>query len=364
MTADRVYPLARPKGHKPPMERWKLEFPDNQSQIHTAYLGIQRHDSSSSTSTSFLESIKAMQTWLDIIDLNERPAVERFEFLEGDDEPESVLWVCYWLDSLAYENCIQQLRLTDIYNRIERPKAVGLWLERFTTQTTRLETNYSGLDYLPGLAKLPGFKPVEHTLTAYWGAARDRIPDSGHDLFARQSEEVIAPPVSIPAGVGQHFSGSNAYDNLVHIRSGQFWENCSETESSAYETTLQPTLRAGLRYLWENRTSNKPPAPLNSSANGAPDPNPEPQRESAKETSAAGFFRNLSDLEKWAKRHPSHLAIFNGAIAHARTFGENRKFRTWHEVSILKRGEASFEYVNCLPRTGVISYLQLDRRDL
>jgi hypothetical protein len=378
MTADRVYPLARPKGHKPPMERWKLEFPDNQSQIHTAYLGIQRHDSSSSTSTSFLESIKAMQTWLDTIDLNERPAVERFELLEGDDEPESVLWVCYWLDSLAYENCIQQLRLTDLYNRIERPKAVGLWLERFTTQTSRLETNYSGLDYLPGLANLPGNKPVEHTLTAYWGAARDRIPDSGHDLFARQSEEVIAPPVNIPAGVGQHLSGSNAYDNLVHIRSGQFWENCSETESSAYETTLQPTLRAGLRYLWENRTdsgamglrflrnlhSNKPPAPLNSSANGAPNPNPEPQRESAKETSAAGFFRNLSDLEKWAKRHPSHLAIFNGAIAHARTFGENRKFRTWHEVSILKRGEASFEYVNCLPRTGVISYLQLDRRDL
>ncbi|KAL3443784.1 hem-containing dehydratase protein [Aspergillus insuetus] len=377
MTPDRVYPLARPKGHKPPMERWKLEFPESQDWIHTAYIGVQRHDSSSSTNTSFQDSMKAIQTWLDTIDLHERPVVEKFEFLDGDDEPESVLWVCYWGSSIAFENCIQQLRLTDMYNCIERPKAVGLWLERFTTQTSRLETNYSGLDYLPGLAKLPGSKPVEHTLTAYWGAARDRIPDSGHDLFSR-SEELSGPPVNIPTGVGQYLSGSNAYDNLVHIRSGQFWENCSEIESSAYETTLEPTLHAGLRYLWENRTdsgaiglrflrnlhSKNPPVPLNTSANGAPDPNPERQRESAKETSAAGFFRNLSDIEKWAKRHPSHLAIFNGAIAHARTFGENRKFRTWHEVSILKRGEASFEYINCLPRTGVISYLQLDRRDL
>ncbi|KAJ0417632.1 hem-containing dehydratase protein [Aspergillus carlsbadensis] len=383
MTSDRVYPLARPKGHKPPMERWKLEFRDNENQIHTAYIGVQRHESNPGTATSFERSVETVQTWLESIDADERPAVEKFEFLEGDDEPESVIWVCYWASSIAYENCIQQLRLTDMYNRIARPKAVGLWLERFTTQISRLETNYSGLDYLPGLAQLPGSKPVEHTLTAYWGAARDRIPDSAHDLFSR-SEEIHDPPVDIPAGVGQHLSGSNVYDNLVHIRSGQFWENCSETESSAYETTLRPTLHAGLRYLWENRTDsgamglrflrnlhNDPSPDLKSSGNGGlapvlvPDSQTAPRaRPPAKETSAAGFFRNLSDLEKWAKRHPSHLAIFNGAIAHARTFGENRKFRTWHEVSILKRGEASFEYVNCLPKTGVISYLHLDRQDL
>ncbi|KAL2827689.1 heme-containing dehydratase protein [Aspergillus pseudoustus] len=375
MSADRIYPLARPKGHKPPMERWKLEFDDDQARIHTAYIGVQRHESTVSTIASFEESVKAIQTLLDMIDPDERPAYERFEFVEGDDQPETTLWVCYWCSSTAYENCIQQLNLTDIYNRVGRPTTVGLWLERFTTPVSRLETNYSGLEYLPGLAKLPGSQPKGHTLTAYWGAARDRIPDSGHDLFSRESEETIQSPADIPTGIGEHLLGGNEYDNLVHIRSGQFWQNCSETETAAYEGTLEPTLRAGLRYLWENRTDSgamglrflrnldlaRPTSP-NISGNGASAPAPAPAK--AKETSAAGFFRNLADLEKWAKRHPSHLAIFNGAIAHARAFGENRRFRTWHEVSVLKRGEASFEYVNCLPKTGVISFLRLDRRGL
>lgn len=30
---------------------------------------------------------------------------------------------------------------------------------------------------------------------------------------------------------------------------------------------------------------------------------------------------------------------------------------TWHEVSILKRGEAGFEYVNCVPETGVVRWV-------
>lgn len=37
---------------------------------------------------------------------------------------------------------------------------------------------------------------------------------------------------------------------------------------------------------------------------------------------------------------------------------------TWHEVSILKTGEAEFEYVNCDPQTGVIRWVPLDREDL
>ncbi|KAL2869098.1 phenylacetaldoxime dehydratase family protein [Aspergillus lucknowensis] len=355
MTAGRTYPLARPTGHKPPMQRWRIEFPDDPIRIHTAYIGVQRHDSARTTLPSFEEAVEAIPQWLDAVDPHARPVSETFNFLEGDDALESVAWVFYWSNPTAYETCIQRLNLADIYNRIGRPTTVGIWCERFTTQTSRLETNYSGLDYLPGLAKLPGCKPVEHTLTAYWGAARDRIPDSGHDLFSRQTEDVTQPPAEVPAGLGQHLTGSNQYDNLVHIRSGQFWENCDTTEASAYETTLEPTLRAGLRYLWENRADSGAIGLRflqnlhDTSVNGS----------EAKETCAAGFFRSLEDLERWSKRHPSHLAIFNGAIKHAKTFGENRKLRTWHEVSVLKKGEAQFEYVNCLPKTGVVQNLVL-----
>ena len=37
-----------------------------------------------------------------------------------------------------------------------------------------------------------------------------------------------------------------------------------------------------------------------------------------KETCGAGFFRNWADLEVWSSTHPSHLAIFVGALAHGR----------------------------------------------
>ena len=37
---------------------------------------------------------------------------------------------------------------------------------------------------------------------------------------------------------------------------------------------------------------------------------------------------------------------------------------TWHEVSILKAGEARFEYVNCDAMTGVIRWVPLKREPL
>ena len=37
---------------------------------------------------------------------------------------------------------------------------------------------------------------------------------------------------------------------------------------------------------------------------------------------------------------------------------------TWHEVSILKAGEARFEYVNCDAVTGVIKWVPLKGEEL
>ena len=33
---------------------------------------------------------------------------------------------------------------------------------------------------------------------------------------------------------------------------------------------------------------------------------------------------------------------------------------TWHEVSVLKKDEAKWEYVNCDPKTGVIQWVKMD----
>ncbi|CAO2657798.1 Nn.00g070580.m01.CDS01 [Neocucurbitaria sp. VM-36] len=157
-------------------------------------------------------------------------------------------------------------------------------------------------------------------------------------------------------GIGQHLVGTN-HANLAHIRSGQFWETCGQQEADSYERRLEPTLRAGLEYLRENgeetgaigiRYLRNEDLPARIGDDGR------------KETCGAGFFTNLEDLENWAKTHKSHLKIYRGALTHYKTFGDTRRFRTWHEVSVIRAGDAHFEYVNCTPSTGVIRSIPLE----
>ncbi len=113
----------------------------------------------------------------------------------------------------------------------------------------------------------------------------------------------------------------------------------------------------GMQHLWDN--------PLDTGTIGLRFlQNVDSNDTKIKETCGAGFFRNWADLEHWSSTHPSHLAIFVGALNHARRFGPDKKFMTWHEVSILKEGEARFEYVNCDPKTGVIKWVQLEQEEL
>jgi len=142
-------------------------------------------------------------------------------------------------------------------------------------------------------------------------------------------------------------------DTDADVGSGQYWETCDTAEREGYENDLEPALMEGMHFLMDN--------PLETGTLGLRFlQNTNSKDELIKETCGAGFHKNWADLERWSSRHPSHLKIFNGAMRHAKEFGEDRKFMTWHEVSILKRGEVGFEYVNCDPRTGVIKWVPLE----
>ncbi|KAM0420653.1 hypothetical protein ACHAPT_011569, partial [Fusarium lateritium] len=265
----------------------------------------------------------------------------------------------YWLEESKYKHSMEKLSLPSIYSGLSTPgrASIGIWREAFATEVPRLETNYSGLDYLPGLARLPGTTFPEHEFSAYWGAARDRIPASAYDLFPQSAE--TAPPTTVPRGIGQHLTGTNT-ENIAHIRSGQFWENCGQEEADAYDRKLEPTLRSGLEYLWENSPETGALG-LRYLRNQDVD---SPEGRPRKETCGAGFFTSLETLETWAKTHRSHLAIYRGAMAHYKAFGDRRRLRTWHEVSVLRGGDAQFEYLNCVPKTGVIRGVPLAVEDI
>ncbi|KHN94549.1 uncharacterized protein MAM_07604 [Metarhizium album ARSEF 1941] len=346
----RTYPLRQPPNHKPPIPRWQLVLRDNVSRVFTAYIGVQPLGG---TKVAVDKAAKCIQAWLDRPEASKPQAFESFKVINGDDTQDAKVWACYWDSEAHGKDGLQQLNLPSIYSALSaiEQSTIGLWSESFSTPVSRLETNYTGLDYLPGMAKLPGTTTAQHERTAYWGAARDRIPNSAHDLF-KKVDAVDSKSGFFQDPAGKHLVGTS-YDNMVHIRSGQYWESCGPGETASYEDHLEPALESGLEYLWENRDI--------SGAMGLRYlRNTDGSDRVLKETCGAGFFCNLQHLEDWARSHPSHLAIYTGAIRHAKKFGRERKFRTWHEVSILKEGEASFEYVNCLPETGVIPFLQLE----
>ncbi|KAF2846060.1 hypothetical protein T440DRAFT_472212 [Plenodomus tracheiphilus IPT5] len=348
----RIHPLRKPPNHRVPIPRWKLSLPESCHRVFTTYVGLQQHDFGTGTTGARWDIINAIQDWLRS---NEESIVwESFSVIDGHDVEESPIWVCYFADT-SQDRVHVPLDLSQIHSRLDSSvrDAIGIWQESFATEVSRLETNYSGLDYLPGLARLQGAQTDEHTLSTYWGAARDRIPDSAHDLFPRSSN--TERPSDPPVGLGQHLMGTN-HNNLVHIRSGQWWENCGQQEADAYEKKLEPTLRAGLEYLCNN-TDQTGAMGLrylrNSKTPG------ESKERKQKESCGAGFFANLEDLENWAKTHPSHLKIWRGALSHYKEFGDHRRFRTWHEVCVIREGNARFEYINCAPGTGVMRSMPL-----
>ncbi|TPX16901.1 uncharacterized protein E0L32_003463 [Thyridium curvatum] len=368
---ERVYPLRKPPNHKLPVPRFHHRLRAGIDHIFTTYIGIQVRSDGARASQAGAEAVRAVQEWLE--DPDSRPAAwESFALIDGVDQPGTSVWVCYFDDESRYNSGLTHLNLDKIHAGLDAHgrASVGLWRESFKSADARLETNYSGTDYLPGLCRLPGTTAVEHELATYWGAARDRIPDSAHDLFEQADEALLAilPEDMTPRGTGQHLSGTN-YANLVHIRSGQFWETCGAEEAAAYEQKLEPALRAGLAYLWEHERETGSRAlrylrnqeirtDYGRGCCGG-------QEEARKESCGAGFFTSLGALERWSRTHRSHLAIYGGALAHYKAFpGERRRLRTWHEVSVLRAGDARFEYVNCAPRTGVIGTLKLDIKDI
>ncbi|KAJ5397716.1 hem-containing dehydratase protein [Penicillium cosmopolitanum] len=412
MASDtRTYPLRQPAKHNPP-PRLHLVFPEAQKQVFTAYIGIELHSQKCKTTKDALsilsEPRSKIQNWLE-----EVTPISTEQFFVLDDTPNhrqtsiptqaqaqdpssikkstTLIWACYWPTKDSYQKALANLNLSSLHTSLPeslRP-AIGFWAECFTSDIARLETVYSATDYMPGLARLPGTSTTKHLHTGYWGAARDRIPGSGEDLFtgdgavrnygngesAAPAEEGESEDVDFQSSLNSSIKGTNPSD-MVHIRSGQFWGNCNEEEASAYLDNLEPKLRGGLLYLWNSpeesgslgvrylRNTNTTSLEGKNSEKGGEedadavygadtDPSIADFLDTCpKETCVTAFFRNMADLEKWASKHPSHLAIHAGAVSHGRRFGDARRFRTWHEVSVIRGGEARFEYVNCVDGRG------------
>ncbi|PNP42031.1 hypothetical protein TGAMA5MH_06210 [Trichoderma gamsii] len=447
---NRELPLNQPNNWQVKFPRYMVELPEDVNDISITYIGIQpRHEENPAKGihTELHAHVTSAVQRKVVAEIEDRigegsgelaPILWEKMYVEaGYDLPDTEIYICYWTDEDAAAAATKSLNLQQLYKSLcpSEQEVVALWRESFSVPKTRIETVYSGNDYQPGIASVPGATQIGHKFTGYWGAARDRLPASSHDLF--EPEYKLSTPNFEKDTKGRVIEGENKV-SVAHIRSGQFWERCKDDEREAYESTLEPILREGMTFLEENAEDTgdiglrfsrhmvtnrllqaeeaKKMAALNGNGNGVINrlanvvksytgyfngtngtngtngngingingtngvnetnghsSNDDSQVSNAEkfgltvtndrrrfETCSSGFFRSLKDIEAWSSKHKTHHKIFHGAHAHSTKFGKTTfKFRSWHEMSTLKPGEVTFEYINCHPRTGLIPFFDV-----
>jgi aldoxime dehydratase len=179
----------------------------------------------------------------------------------------------------------------------------------------------------------------------YWGSARDRIPRAQTDDLAPQ----CAPKAALAGGndtLRRHIVVT-PHDNLCLLRSGQDWTQTDAEERRFYLDMVKLKLDEGMAFIRDEGEKigcyfNRymalctPAGPVD-------------------KTYSLSAWRSLSELEAWVKTD-SHLAIFAAGTRHYRTFKDAR-LRLYHEMSVIRAKDQSFEYFNCHDRTGMLNAL-------
>ncbi|MBL0925588.1 MAG: phenylacetaldoxime dehydratase family protein [Sphingomonadaceae bacterium] len=272
--------------------------------------------------------------------------VERAVFRDSSTYWNDV-FIGYWAQAEAYAQWCSRDDVADWWsNPSHLTGDAGIWREVFTVAEGRQETLFSSPNPT-GLGAATGtlHGPVqEHN---YWGASRDRMPDSDVDMFAPANPEGMPDPI-IRETRGKRIRPSLP-DNVCLIRSGQNWSDCSADELRSYLDRVKPVLVAGLAYLRDY--------PVEASCFSCRSMDElELDGTELDKGFAMALFKSLEHQESWTSSHPTHLSIYNAFIEMVQTRGGATDLKLWHEVMVLSGKGCDLEYVNCHPRTGVLPF--------
>jgi aldoxime dehydratase len=257
---------------------------------------------------------------------------------------QTIITVAYWDDLARHQRWSGPARTTWLGDRHAAGEA-GFFLETVRPSVTRFETLFSN-DRREGIARLAGSLSGEVAEHAYWGGARDRLPLAQTDPLTPGG-----PPEAGTDGVRRVVGGQH---NLCLIRSGQDWTDTDGDERRMYLEEVEPVLRAGMDFLRdEGRTIGCYANRYLRVADEHGDP--------VDKSFGMSWWRSLADLDRWAKDHPTHKAIFGQAMRYLAALGPAARLRLYHEVTIAAADEQAFEYLNCHPDTGMLRVLLGER---
>lgn len=258
--------------------------------------------------------------------------------------------VAYWTQHQQYKNWSTSSAMTNWWSDADKNNGtVGYFWEAFECSVDHTET-VAFKEYIRGLSACPSGNIKATGESGYWGAARDRIPASGHDrLDSSLQGELVR---NSHRRTSQKRVRINPPTNLVLIRSGVSWEDCGEEQLDSYQKNLRPALDLGMEYLRQN--------PIESGCCHLRQVDVITDLgESTCENYCAGYFLSLKHLEHWVSKHPTHLEIFGQAQKERIRYQENLELKTYHEVYVIDKS-THFEYINCHHETGLLPYFDLE----
>ncbi|WP_036998499.1 phenylacetaldoxime dehydratase family protein [Pseudomonas chlororaphis] len=331
----RKFPVATPAAFQPPFPAWSSRFAPLTGQVVMAYFGVQSLQKLALNDLSPVTDVFAQADGPLFWDGAECVDAQGFH---------NCMAIAYWADVSAFDRWQTSSGFAGWWQDKSREQGpLGWFMEVVCPTADRFETVFSSPDCPEGIGHLASHisDPIlEH---GYWGSTRDRLPVAQVDGLA---------PGGVATGAG---SGSGSArqrvpgrDNLCLIRSGQDWSDTRDQERGLYLDDMQPVLEAGMTFLRDEGLeigclSCRFMQVLDS--NGLP----------IEKTFGLALFDDLANLERWAKTHPTHVAIFGGFMNYVQTLNFQTQLRLYHEVSVIPASAQFFEYVNCHPGSGLLS---------
>jgi aldoxime dehydratase len=357
LAAHRTQPAGVKPGWQPPYPSFVARFEPTVQRVVMAYFGVQYRPGGQppAIAATALTELAAACAGPD------GPGqVDRSEYVD-EAGYRTIITIAYWDDPDRHKRWSAPARGTWLGERHAAGEA-GFFLETVRPSVTRFETLFSN-DRREGIARLAGSLSGEVAEHAYWGGARDRLPlaqtdpltPGGPPEVSGDRPEVADGPPAVADSAAADSAGRRVVggqQNLCLIRSGQDWTDTEGDERRMYLEEVEPVLRAGMDFLRDEGRA------IGCYANRymrVADENGNPVDKSF----GMSWWRSLADLDRWAKDHPTHKAIFGQAMKYLSTLGPSARLRLYHEVTVAAADEQDFEYLNCHPDTGMLRALPL-----
>ena len=326
----------KPEGFQPPFPAWTSEF-SGVKEIIFAQIGIQSKHADRPVFHAIAETLGNAKH-VDRAIFEDVSGLRNDVFLAYWDSAESY---AAWLESPAVKAWREQ---TD--------DDAGKWLEAAKIPPQFLETLYDTENHEAGMSHLASAMPLTDR-HGYWGAIRDRIAMAETDDLSPALPDAVLGEPKRHETQGKRLR-VKAPDNLCFIRTAQNWSDCREDERATYLDMVAPVLAGGVRYLCNTPSESgcctgrflhecdlKTGVPLD-------------------KTCMAAYFLSLDHLERWAKTHPTHLAIFQSFMKMVQKHNFQISLKLWHEVWVVPGNHLHLEYNNCHSATGLLPWFEVE----